>query len=181
LAPQLVIGERFPPATVLTAASGTEVNLQDLAPSNSRFKFFLFGGFVADQDQRERLHLAAETIRERFMKGKNRNEVDVHVIAHGQEITEMSVALQKATGLDWTTSVIFPLESCIYWLDLCRLHADASDPFELASGALHKSFGIGDHGVVVVVRPDGYVGMLGRLGEGFDKDLDEYFDGFATW
>lgn len=60
-----------------------------------------------------------------------------------------------------------------------RIYADTTDPFLPADGALHKTFGISKQGAVVVVRPDGYVGMLGRLDGGLDEDLARYFDAFV--
>jgi phenol 2-monooxygenase len=43
-APHLVIGQRLLPHTLVRAADAREVNIQDLAPSNGRFKLFVFPG-----------------------------------------------------------------------------------------------------------------------------------------
>ena len=44
VAPNLIIGQRLLPHTLVRAADAREVNIQDLAPSDARFKLFVFPG-----------------------------------------------------------------------------------------------------------------------------------------
>jgi hypothetical protein len=102
LASKLTIGERLPPATIVNAADGIEHDLQDLVPSNFRYKVLLFAGDVSVEAQRERLHVAATVVEKRFPQSKEgTSKADVHVIGYGEDITEMSVYVQKLPGLDW--------------------------------------------------------------------------------
>lgn len=47
VAENLVIGQRLLPHVLVRAADAREVNIQDLAPSDSRFKLFVFPGEYA--------------------------------------------------------------------------------------------------------------------------------------
>lgn len=59
----------------------------------------------------------------------------------------------------------------------CRILLDDTDPFERAGGGGYKAYGINaQEGAIVVVRPDGYVGIVAP----FEKvaDLNAYFGSF---
>lgn len=98
LASKLIIGERLPPETVVQAGSGLDTNLQDLATPNFRFKFFIFGGNVENEQQQELIEAAVQAIQNCF---PDYIDYDLVVITYGQDITEMSVNL-TSTRLNWS-------------------------------------------------------------------------------
>ena len=50
-ATKLVVGKHIPPQILLRAADDMPVEIQDLCPSNSRFKLFAFiGNLISDED-----------------------------------------------------------------------------------------------------------------------------------
>jgi phenol 2-monooxygenase len=184
LASKLTIGERLPHAEIVNAADGLEHNLQDLAPSNFRYKVLLFAGDVSEEAQRKRLQAAATAVNKRFPQGKEiATRADVHVIGYGQDITDMSVHLQKLPGLDWYRCAS-PLtlqrqyEGLIGYI--CRSFADTANAFAPAEGKLHEAFGIDAQGAAIVVRPDGYVSAVGRLDASLEQTLAAYFDVYAA-
>lgn len=61
LAPGLVVGMRVPPQVIIRAADAWPFDVQDLLPSDSRFKVILFAGDVKSELQKSRLNnLAVE-------------------------------------------------------------------------------------------------------------------------
>ena len=45
-------------------------------------------------------------------------------------------------------------------------------------GKAYGTYEIGSEGAVVIVRPDGYIGMMSPLGETGAKEIDAYFSKF---
>ena len=62
LAPELIIGERVPPETIVRAADGRPYNIQDLLPSDTRFKVLVFTGDSSDPSQLARVEQLADSI-----------------------------------------------------------------------------------------------------------------------
>ena len=58
-AQHLVIGERVPPQMVICAADGGPYELQDLLPSDTRFKVLVFAGDTLCVEQLSRINLLA--------------------------------------------------------------------------------------------------------------------------
>jgi phenol 2-monooxygenase len=61
-AQHLVIGERVPPQTVACAADGGPYELQDLLPSDTRFKVLVFAGDTLSAEQLSRVHVLADEL-----------------------------------------------------------------------------------------------------------------------
>ena len=59
-----------------------------------------------------------------------------------------------------------------------RLFVDDTDMFKRAGGGGYEYFGIDPRGAIVVVRPDGYVGMVAPFEQ--HKAIDEYFASFLV-
>lgn len=57
-----------------------------------------------------------------------------------------------------------------------RVFVDDIDVKGVQGGKAYVSYGIPPEGAVVIVRPDGYIGMIAPL-DGV-KDIDRYFAGF---
>ena len=80
LATGLIIGQRVPPHVFIRAADARPFELQDLLPSDTRFKVLAFVGNAANEWQRARITSLAEELEntEGFVRkfgGKNPNEV----------------------------------------------------------------------------------------------------------
>ena len=62
-------------------------------------------------------------------------------------------------------------------MNLCRVLLDDCDMFGRVGGSGYETYGIDPvKGAIVVVRPDGYVGMVASFDD--IADLDAYFGGF---
>ena len=61
-AQHLVIGERVPPQMMVCAADGRPYELQDLLPSDARFKVLVFAGDMLCPNQLSRVHVLADEL-----------------------------------------------------------------------------------------------------------------------
>ena len=61
-AQHLVVGERVPPQMVVCAADGGPYELQDLLPSDTRFKVLVFAGDTMCAEQQSRVNVLADEL-----------------------------------------------------------------------------------------------------------------------
>jgi phenol 2-monooxygenase len=94
-AQNLIIGQRLLPHTLVRAADAREVNIQDLAPSDTRFKLFLFPG---DHAQKVAAYLAQP---ECFFN-KHRNAFDVIAVLQGSKNTANYLELPPVLRPHWS-------------------------------------------------------------------------------
>ena len=62
LASGLIVGQRFPPHVFLRAADARPFEIQDLMPSDTRFKIMAFVGDITDESQMQRVQALAEQL-----------------------------------------------------------------------------------------------------------------------
>ncbi|KAI0291528.1 FAD binding domain-containing protein [Multifurca ochricompacta] len=152
-ASNLIIGQRLLPHVLVRAADAREVNIQDLAPADTRFKLFVFPG---DHTQTVAAYLDNS---QRFFY-KRRDAFDVITILQGTKSTVNYLGVPLVLRSHWTKVLL-----------------DDTDITGSRGGRIHERYGIDRFaGALVVVRPDGYVGTVAPL----DKlaTLDTYFSGF---
>lgn len=58
----------------------------------------------------------------------------------------------------------------------CRVFVDDVEIKGIHGGSAYASYGVASEGGIVIVRPDGYVGMVAPLDGA--QDLEAYFIGF---
>ena len=80
-APNLIIGQRLLPHTLVRAADAREVNIQDLAPSDARFKLFVFPG------EQHAQKIAGHLGRPECFFNKHRDAFDVVTVLQGSKRT----------------------------------------------------------------------------------------------
>ncbi|ETS84835.1 hypothetical protein PFICI_02860 [Pestalotiopsis fici W106-1] len=174
----LVPGKRLLPVSLVRHIDGTHVRLLDVMPSNGRFHIFVFAGHrllsPAVQQLGESLCFPESPLR-----------------LFNQTFYDK---LPRFRHEDITTTTI-PAANRGYVIDLFLIHAmshasidleDLPEPFSSewlmrvyadSHGAAHRQLGVSDeHGALVVVRPDGYIGLV----TGLEKlgDVTAYFDKF---
>ncbi|KAG6876188.1 hypothetical protein C0992_000550 [Termitomyces sp. T32_za158] len=157
----LVIGKRVPAQRVTRVADGRQYELQDLLPSDTRFKVLVFTGDISDADQRANVEkLVADMGAENgFLKRYSPNSTAFDII---------SIASNNDNIL--YTDVPELLRS--HW---SKFFVDK--PTRFGGGNAYVKYGIEGQGAVVIVRPDGYVGAIAP----FDHvaDLNVYFEEIA--
>ncbi|KAJ7040745.1 FAD binding domain-containing protein [Mycena alexandri] len=138
-----IVGERMPPSVLLRAADFRPVELQDLLPSDTRFKLLVFTG-DADPEALEDVAAGVRLIQQKYSPA-----FDV-----------ISVISKKRPGFCFMDlpPVLRP-----HW---SKVLCDEKDLRGTQGGNAYTTFGVDPHdGAIVCVRPDGYVGMVGPLHE----------------
>lgn len=168
LASGLVIGERFPPYKFIRAADAWPFEIQDILPSDFRFKLLVFTGDFSDPLQEARVKSMVANVQtpESFLnryatpgKSSENARFDIITITKGRK--EGFEFLQVPTLLRPHWSKVF---------------IDDTDITGSFGGKGYSYYGIGPEGALVVVRPDGYVGAIAPLDH--VEELDAYFASF---
>lgn len=168
LASGLVIGERFPPYQFIRAADAWPFEIQDLLPSDFRFKLVVFTGDFNDPLQQARVKSMVADMQkpESFLKryaapGKNSPSPRFDII---------TISKGRKEGFDFLQ---FPTLLRSHW---SKLFIDDVDVTRTFGGEGYSHYGVGPEGALVVVRPDGYVGAIAPLDR--VEELDAYFGSF---
>jgi len=183
-ASNLTIGTRMPPQIILRAADARPFELQDLLPSDTRFKVIVFSGDVnAPGAQKDKLlYFASAACGEdgvlsrlgaRRLLGES-TQGAAGTVTSGKSWTTVFEVLTVVVGKKETvnfTSV--PAEMVSHW---SKVYVDDVEVRGSSGGKAYESFGVGLEGAVVVVRPDGYIGTILRLDD--VQGLAEYFGAF---
>jgi len=152
-AANLIIGQRLLPHIVVGAADAREVNIQDLAPSDNRFKIFVFPAWHAQK-------VAAYLSRPECFINKQRDAFDVVTVLQGSKNTVNYLEVPPVLRPHWSKVLL-----------------DDTDVTGTRGGHIHERYGISrSAGALIVVRPDGYVGTIVPLDD--LTALDTYFSGF---
>ncbi|CAE6442570.1 unnamed protein product [Rhizoctonia solani] len=170
LASKLIIGQRLIPQVVIRTADARPFEIQDLIPSDIRYKLIVFAGNTKDVMQKARIQKLADELEkpERFYKKYTPAGAAVDTIFEILVVSSMT----KTTG-DYTD---VPATLRTHWSKVFM--DDVSVSPRLGGGQLYETYGIGSEGCVAVVRPDGYIGTIVPL-EGVDE-LDSWFGGIMT-
>ncbi|KAI0364367.1 hypothetical protein BV20DRAFT_974565 [Pilatotrama ljubarskyi] len=167
-APGLLVGARVPPQEFIGAADGGLVQIHDLLPADTRFKVLFFGGDVTvNEDAKILQGVGKEMIKpdsfiHRFGQGDHTKVFDILCFSHAKQET--------ADYLD------FPPFFRSHW---SKLLLDAADMQGRNGSGGYAKYGIDVHGgAIVVVRPDGYVGMIAPLDR--VDEVTMYFSSFLA-
>ncbi|CAE7114877.1 unnamed protein product [Rhizoctonia solani] len=170
LASKLIIGQRLIPQVIIRTADARPFEIQDLIPSDIRYKVIVFAGNTKDVMQKARIQKLADELEkpERFYKKYTPAGAPVDTVFEVLVVSSMT----KTTG-DYTD---IPTTLRTHWSKVFM--DDVSVAPRLGGGQLYESYGIGSDGCIAVVRPDGYIGTIVPL-EGVDE-LDSWFGGFMA-
>ncbi|KAF8715652.1 hypothetical protein AX14_012519 [Amanita brunnescens Koide BX004] len=168
-AQNLVIGERVPPQMVVCPASGGPHELQDLLPSDTRFKVLVFAGDTTSAEQLSRVNVLADALLGEDGILSRYAPRDLGLASIFDVLTLSSAPLKQIIVSD------LPKFLRSHW---SKVFVDDKDISGIHGGGAYARFGINPAGVVVVVRPDGYVGTVVP----FDSvhDIDLYFSSFMS-
>lgn len=165
-APNLVVGRRMLPHVFVRAADARPFEIQDLLPADTRFKLLVFAGDTSDAAQLGRVRALADAVGapggfyRRFGGADPARVFDVLAVC--------SVGKEKVNYTD------LPPLFRTHW---SKVLLDDKDMFGRTGGGGYEKYGIDKtRGAVVVVRPDGYVGLVAPYES--VADIDAYFAGF---
>lgn len=169
----LTPGKRMYPFRVTRHYDGVQINILDDLPSNGKFHIFVFAGELAHQgklDSLSRLLSSPASPLTRF--SKPRGIIDTHDVlsslAEDRDTVVDLYLVHTSNHLDTSISSLptpFP-----QWQP--RIYEDVK-------GQAHSEVGINVHaGALVIVRPDGYVGLIAGMEDG-DR-VNQYLESFLT-
>lgn len=186
--PKLRSGRIIPPANVTRVVDANVVHLENEIPFNGAFRLFVFGGLSASpqKGQHKALSdLAAGLLKpgsfySRFADACRTR--DIHHDSDNPHSRFFSIALTLAAKRPEIEISELPELFHDY---SARIYADDRRDLRVpdAKASAHAKVGLTDgEGAVVVVRPDGHVGVAIRLveGNGTVEALEGYFKGFTT-
>ncbi|KAG2144347.1 FAD binding domain-containing protein [Suillus clintonianus] len=168
-APHLIIGERMPPQVFVRAADARPYDIQDMIPSDTRFKLLFFVG-----------HLTEDRVRELKFLSEGLSDPSSFLQKYGypsqgvaQSMFDIITIMSGDKGEIEYTRVPALLRP--HW---SKVLLDDTDVSGKLGGGAYKRFGIDPRGItLVVIRPDGYVGMIAPA-SALD-DVDNYFAAFT--
>ena len=185
LAKKLTIGQRLVPQVLVRAADARPENIQELAPSDTRFKLFVFPGDISQPAAKAALAKLAEYVGEAgsfFRKftpsGAAKDAVfDILTIAYVELLFIELVAYVPVSSTTKKETVNYndvPQALRAHW---SKVWVDDEQLAGGLGGKVYETYGIDSQvGAIVVIRPDGYVSAVAPL-DGF-QHLDSYFSKF---
>ncbi|KIJ21008.1 hypothetical protein PAXINDRAFT_165806 [Paxillus involutus ATCC 200175] len=165
-APGLIIGQRMLPQIFIRAADMRPIEIQDMLPADIRFKLLLFVGHLTET-RIARLNLLAEDLSKptAFLQKYS---------AHGNSSSIFDIVTVTAGKKDDINYLNVPALFRPHW---SKVLLDDIDVTGTKGGNAYNRFGIDTKEVIIVViRPDGYVGMVAPSTA--LEDLDGYFGSF---
>jgi len=186
-------GTRFPSHTVLGQADARPWTLHHKMPSDGRFRLVVFGGDVSDASQRARVNDFGAWVRTallprfgtlrpcggadphgatlRFRTARAPSLVDV-LLVHAAPRD----AVEPLRDLD---EAYRPFDARLGW-EYDKVFVDAPSHHE-GDGEAYRRYGVDRaRGAVVLVRPDGYVGLVVEVGREAQAEVERWFDGVLT-
>ncbi|KAG6336454.1 hypothetical protein ID866_2625, partial [Astraeus odoratus] len=165
-AENLIIGQRMLPQMFIRAADSLPVEIQDLLPADVRYKILVFLGTLDEARLPEVYALAGELdeptgfLRRYSPDGQISVVFDIVAIAVGNKNNFNFMTIPELFRPHWSKVLL-----------------DDTDVTGSKGGGAYERFGICPEGVtLVVVRPDGYVGMIAPATA--LHDVYEYFASF---
>jgi len=161
---KLEIGKRLPPQVIVRAADSRPYEIQDLLPSDIRYKILVFSGNSTDEGRQGVLDELATKL-------AGENGV-LHKFGKKEDMFDV-IAISTATKdtIDYTD---IPILLRTHW---SKVFIDDLEIKGVLGGKAYESYGISrEEGAIVVIRPDGYVGFVAGLDQ--VDDLAEYFGKF---
>ncbi|KAF8435468.1 FAD binding domain-containing protein [Boletus edulis BED1] len=165
-AQNLIIGQRMLPQTFVRAADIRPVEIQDLLPSDVRFKVLVFVGYLTGARVSELKLFAEELNKSSSFLRKYSPDGNISVVF---DITTITAG--KKEDIDY---LLVPAFFRPHWT---KVLLDDTDAIGSKGGHGYERFGMDPNQIVlVVVRPDGYVGTIAPSSA--VADLDNYFGSF---
>jgi len=171
IASTLTIGQRLVPQIILRAADARPFEIQDLCPSDTRFKILVFVGDLKNPKQNQRVNeLAADM-------GAAKGLLNMFGGRYDQDTGEWDAFDLLSICSGKKESVSYLDVPPLFRSQWSKVYVDDVDSASAQGGKAYYSYGIDPStGAIVVVRPDGYIAAVAPLEK--VADIDAYFTAF---
>ena len=175
LATNIPLGMRIPSFKVLNQSDARPWHLQELLPSNGRWRILVFtGDILSNSDQNKRIQAlgqklaAPESFIRRFTPANKSFDSVIECLAvHSSPRKEVTI-------FDFPT-VFRPFTQAEGW-DYNKIYVD-DESYHEGHGEAYKNYGVDKaKGCAVIVRPDQYVSWVGEVDD-YDE-MSRFFEGF---
>ncbi|KAH1606460.1 hypothetical protein KXX21_005894 [Aspergillus fumigatus] len=165
VAQNLQVGARIPSVLILNQSDSQACHLQQILPSTGQWNLLVFGGDIADADQKSRVQDLADALNSSgsvFEKLKDPVSVarrgfpalGVYLI-HCADRLSIELNDLPMVFRPWTKDGV----------DYGRVWADGEAYHHAGGGKLYSSFGIGDKGCMALLRPDQHLAFLSDIND----------------
>lgn len=173
LASEITIGQRIPSVKVLNQADARPWHLQELLPSNGRWRVLVFTGNVLEERSKKQLNLVAENFAARHSFWRRFTPA-----GYGHDVVFELFAIHNAprhavTIFDFPE--IFRMFAPAVGWDYSKIYVDDMSYHE-GHGRIYESFGISEEGCIMIVRPDQHVSYVGPLSD--PSEVTQFFSRF---
>ena len=173
LATGVPVGKRMDSVKVLNQSDARPWHLQELLPSNGRWRVLFFTGDITKDGQRQKLDDVGTAIDNkdsflhRFTPPGSRYDAVFELLA------VHSAPRTSATIFDFPA--VFRHYDETEGYDYMKIYVDDVSYHE-GHGKIYDTFGISQEGCAVIIRPDQYVSYVGPMED--VEALNRYFSGF---
>ena len=183
-------GMRFPSYQVLSQADARPWTLHHKLPSDGRFRLVVFGGDISNSAQRERVNALGAWIRTELLPRYGSLRLSVGADPHGSTLrfrTERDPSVvdvilvhaaprESVEMLRDLDEAYHPFDPKLGW-DYDKIFVDAESYHE-GNGEAYRKYGVDrERGAVVLVRPDGYVGLVADVSHSGAREVEKWFEG----
>ncbi|KAL7804763.1 family 16 glycoside hydrolase [Trichoderma aethiopicum] len=169
----ITVGMRIPSHKVLNQADARPWHLQELLPSNGRWRIIVFAGDINDNEQRGKLEKLAQdfgaqnaSLRLYIPESAKYDEVFEPLLVHNAPRTSVTI-------FDFP-ELFRPFDEIEGW-DYNKIFVDDVSYHE-GFGNIYGALGIPQSGCIVIVRPDQYVSYVGPMDD--SAAVNRFFGGF---
>jgi phenol 2-monooxygenase len=162
LATGIELGKRIPSVKVSNQSDARPWHLQELLPSNGRWRVILFPGDISTPEQRKKLDAVGAAIDDKTSFLRRFTPADSRYDAIFEILTVHNAKRETTTIFDFP-EVLRPYDEIDGW-DYNKIYVDAESYHE-GHGKIYETFQISSEGVAVIVRPDQYVSYIGSIGD----------------
>ncbi|GIZ49869.1 hypothetical protein CKM354_001288700 [Cercospora kikuchii] len=160
LATGLELGKRIPSVKVLNQADARPWHLQELLPSNGRWRVILFPGDIQTPAQRTKLDAFGAAINDKSSFLRRFTPPGSRYDSVFEVLTIHSADRGSTTIFDFP-EVLRPYDEMHGW-DYHKIFVD-EESYHEGHGELYKTLELSTEGVVAIVRPDQYVSYIGSV------------------
>ncbi|KKA28976.1 hypothetical protein TD95_000906 [Thielaviopsis punctulata] len=192
IATKCIPGSRIPSVTIHNQWDARPWDLHHRMPSDGRFRIFVFSGCITSSDSAalERTNALGGFIQDTLQAKYGRLTLsaapDVHTnggrfAGDTAQVSVLDVILVHSGDravlqpLQDVHEVYRPFDEKLGW-DYEHVFVDDVNILNGVHSRAYENLGIGESGAVVVVRPDGYIGLVTDLEERSYVTLEGYFD-----
>lgn len=173
LAKGILVGKRLPSVKVLNQSDARPWHLQELLPTNGRWRVIVFPGDITNATQTNKLKAVGDAFEAKTSWWSRYTPDDARYDEVFEVLAVHRAPRKSVTIFDFPT-VFRNFDATDGW-DYMKIYVDDVSYHE-GHGKIYEEFGISENGCIVIVRPDQHVSYVGSLED--TGAVDKFFSEF---